>query len=61
MDGGSLVTGKVEVDEPLLVEALGGLLKELDLPAVILDKLVIGREHFSNTSLLLKVPFNFER
>lgn len=36
-DGRGLVAGELEVDELLLVEALGGLLQKLNLSAVVLD------------------------
>ena len=54
-NGRGLVTGEPEIDEPLLVEALGSILTELDLLSVVLDELVIGREHVRDSTMGFEV------
>src|SRR5690554_3688741 len=46
---------EAEVDEPLLVQPPGHLLKDLDTTRVVLDEVVVGREDGGDTILYPKL------
>src|SRR5690554_3968421 len=49
-----LMPWETEVDEPLLVQPPGHLLKDLDAARVVLDEVIVGGEDGGYLSLLIK-------